>query len=92
MRSTVGRMTLQALLAQHGITTIRELAHRLKCSRQQAWDLWHARVGVGAMMMKRLHEDLKIPLTDLIQLDHVPWKKRPRPKTEENRKKRPKRP
>jgi hypothetical protein len=30
-------------------------------------------------MMKRLHEDLKIPLGDLIQLDPVPWKKQPKP-------------
>jgi Cro/C1-type HTH DNA-binding domain len=79
MRATVSRMTLQELLIKHGIPTIREFAHRLQCSRQQAWDLWHARVGVGTSMMKRLHEDLKIPLGDLIQLDPVPWKKRPKP-------------
>jgi hypothetical protein len=78
MRGTVSRMTLRELLIQHGIPTIRELTHRLQCSRQQAWDLWHARVGVGAAMMKRLHEQLQIPLEDLIQLDPVPWQKQPR--------------
>jgi transcriptional regulator with XRE-family HTH domain len=78
MRVTVSRMTLQSLLKQHGIPTIRELSRRLQCSRQQAWDLWHARVGVGAAMMKRLHEDAGIPLESLIQLDPVPWQKRPR--------------
>jgi len=72
MRSTVSRMTLRDLLIQHGIPTIRELTHRLQCSRQQAWDLWHARVGVGAAMMKRLHEQLTIPLEDLIQIDLCP--------------------
>jgi hypothetical protein len=78
MRGTVSRMTLRELLIQHGIPTIRELSHRLQCSRQQAWDLWHARVGVGAAMMKRLHEELQIPLEELIQLDPVPWQKQPR--------------
>jgi hypothetical protein len=29
-------------------------------------------------MMKRLHDELGIPLEDLIQLDPVPWKKQPR--------------
>jgi transcriptional regulator with XRE-family HTH domain len=78
MRSTVGRMTLRELLIQYRIPTIREFARRMDFSRQQAWDLWHARVGVGAAMMKRLHEELHIPLEALIQLDPVPWQKQPK--------------
>ena len=78
MRSTVDRMTLEELLREHGITTIREFAGRMGFSRQYAWDLWHARVGVGTAMMKRLHEELKIPLEQLIRLDPVPWKKQPK--------------
>jgi hypothetical protein len=30
-------------------------------------------------MMKRLHETLNIPLEELVELDPVPWKKRPKP-------------
>ena len=78
MSSTVERMTLEELLRQHGIHTIREFAERMGFTRQQAWDLWHARVGVGTAMMRRIHTTLGIPLEDLIQLDPVPWKKQPK--------------
>jgi transcriptional regulator with XRE-family HTH domain len=80
MHGTVVGMTLKDLLTKHGITTIRAFAEKLQCSRQQAWDLWHERVGVGAAMMKRLHEALNIPSEELLQLDPVPWKKRPKPR------------
>jgi transcriptional regulator with XRE-family HTH domain len=88
MHATVRRMKLETLLRQHGIPTIREFAHRMGFKRQQAWDLWHERVGVGAAMMKRLHETLEIPLEELVQLDPVPWKKRPKPKEQEQKSRR----
>jgi transcriptional regulator with XRE-family HTH domain len=76
MNATVGCMTLQDLLKQYGISTIRELTHRTGLSRQQCWNLWHAQAGVGKETLKRLHERLNIPLEDLLQVDPVPRRKR----------------
>jgi transcriptional regulator with XRE-family HTH domain len=75
MRATVRGMTLQTLLQQHGITTIRDFAQRAELSRQHAWNLWHAQVGLGTEMLKRLHERLGIPLDELIQVDPVSARK-----------------
>jgi hypothetical protein len=69
-------MTLQTLLRQHGITTIKELRHRSGWSRQQSWNLWHAQVGVGKTTAKRLHERLGIPAEALLQIDPVPARPR----------------
>jgi transcriptional regulator with XRE-family HTH domain len=76
MLAIVGGMTLQDLLKRHGITRIKDFAERAELSSQHAWNLWHAQVGVGTDMLKRLHERLKIPLDELIQLDPVPTPKR----------------
>ena len=65
-------MTLQTLLKQHGITTIRELTHRTGLSRQQGWNLWHGQAGVGKETLKRLHERIGIPLEALLEVDPVP--------------------
>jgi hypothetical protein len=72
MRATVRGMTLQTLLRQHGISTIKELTHRTGLSRQQCWNLWHAKTGVGKATAKRLHEQLGIPAEQLLQVDPVP--------------------
>jgi transcriptional regulator with XRE-family HTH domain len=66
---TVGRMTLRDLLKRHDIHTIRELTHRTGLSRQQCWNLWHGKTGVGLETVKLLHERLQIPLEELIQID-----------------------
>jgi hypothetical protein len=72
-------MTLQTLLQQHGITTIKELMHRTGLSRQHCWGLWHAYDGVGKATAKRLHERLGIPAEQLLQVDPVPARpRRPR--------------
>ena len=71
-------MTLQTLLRQHGITTIKELMHRTGLSRQYSWNLWHGYDGVGKETMRRLHTSLGIPLESLLQVDPVPAVKRPR--------------
>lgn len=71
-------MTLQTLLRQHGITTIKELMHRTGLSRQYCWNLWHGYDGVGKETMRRLHTSLGIPLESLLQVDPVPAAKRPR--------------
>jgi transcriptional regulator with XRE-family HTH domain len=78
MRARFKGMTLQTLLQQHGITTIRDFAQRTGLSRQHAWNLWHAQVGLGTEMLKRLHDRLGIPLEELIRVDPVPAVKRPR--------------
>jgi transcriptional regulator with XRE-family HTH domain len=71
-------MTLQTVLRQHGITTIKDLMHRTGLSRQYAWNLWHGYDGVGKETMRRLHTSLGIPLEALLQVDPVPAAKRPR--------------
>jgi transcriptional regulator with XRE-family HTH domain len=75
MLAIVRGMTLQELLKRHGIVTIKDFAHRTKLTRQHAWNLWHAQVGLGTEMLKRLHERLGIPLDELIQVDPVPARK-----------------
>ena len=86
MDITLEDMTLQTLLQQHEITTIRELTHRTGLSRQQCWNLWWGQAGVGKETLKRLHERLGIPLEALLEVDPVP-----RRKPRETGKKRPKR-
>jgi transcriptional regulator with XRE-family HTH domain len=75
MRARFRGMTLQTLLRQHGITTIKELMHRSGLSRQQSWNLWHGYSGVGKATAKRLHEALGIPAEALLQVDPVPARK-----------------
>jgi transcriptional regulator with XRE-family HTH domain len=83
MLAIVSGMTLQDLLKRHGFTRIKDFAERAELSSQHAWNLWHAKVGVGTDMLKRLHERLEIPLEELIQIDPVPAPKRkPRPSRE----------
>jgi transcriptional regulator with XRE-family HTH domain len=84
MLTIVSGMTLQELLKLHGITRIKDLAERVGLSNQHAWNLWHAKVGIGTDMLKRLYERLEIPLEELIQVDSVPAPKRkPRKKQAE---------
>ncbi len=76
MGVTLGVMTLQEILRQHGITTLREFIERAGfSSRQQAWALWHGEAGVGKVMAKRLSEKLQIPIDELILVDPVPYRK-----------------
>ena len=79
MRARVEGMTLQTLLRQHGITTIRELMHATGLSRQQSWNLWHGYVGVGKATAKLLHERLGLPAEALLQVDPVPGRVRKAP-------------
>jgi transcriptional regulator with XRE-family HTH domain len=81
MRARFRGMTLQTLLRQHGITTIKELMHRTGLSRQHCWNLWHAQDGVGKATAKRLHETLGIPAEAFMQIDPVPARKRRAPAT-----------
>jgi transcriptional regulator with XRE-family HTH domain len=83
MDITLEGMTLQTLLQQHGITTIRDLTHRTGLSRQQCWNLWHGQAGVGKETLKRLHEQLNIPLEALLEVDPVPRRKPRQPGTKQ---------
>jgi len=76
MRARFRGMTLQTLLRQYGITTIKELTQRTGWSRQQCWSLWHGYDGVGKETALRLHERLGIPLDALLKIDPVPAAKR----------------
>ena len=74
MNATMRCMKLQDILRQHGITELREFMERAGIpSRQQAWSLWHGEAGVGKIMAQRLHDRLKIPIEELIQVDPVPY-------------------
>jgi transcriptional regulator with XRE-family HTH domain len=73
MNRTLERMKLREILEQRGITTIREFARLADLSRQQAWNLWHEKAGVGKAMAKKLNEKLHIPIEELIQVDPVPY-------------------
>jgi transcriptional regulator with XRE-family HTH domain len=80
MNATVDRMKLQEILRRHGITELRVFMERAGFnSRQQAWSLWHGEAGVGKVMAKRLHERLKIPLAELLEVDPVPYTKPRKP-------------
>jgi transcriptional regulator with XRE-family HTH domain len=81
MRARFRGMTLQTILRQHGITTIKELTQRSGLSRQHNWRLWHGYDGVGKATALRLHARLGIPLEELLQVDPVPAVKRPRTTT-----------
>jgi hypothetical protein len=78
MRARFRGMTLQTLLRQHGITTLKEFTQRSGQSRQHSWRLWHGFDGVGKATALRLSERLGIPLEELIRVDPVPVVKRPR--------------
>jgi transcriptional regulator with XRE-family HTH domain len=78
MRARFRGMTLQTLLRQHGITTLKEFTQRSGQSRQHSWRLWHGLDGVGKATALRLSERLGIPLEELIRVDPVPVIKRPR--------------
>jgi predicted flap endonuclease-1-like 5' DNA nuclease len=99
MTTTPETITLKDVLARYGITTVKELQQRAGISKQHAWGLMHATIGVGKVAAKRLHETLGIPFEELLAVAEVPgFEKRqalagrrpPRPKARPGRK--PKRP
>lgn len=71
MSVTFRFMTLQGLLRQYGVTSIKQLCGDLKISRQYGWNLWHAEQGIGPVMMEKLHVAYRIPLEDLLHLEPV---------------------
>lgn len=96
MTTTPETITLKDVLARYGITRVTDLAQRAGISKQHAWGLMHATIGVGKTAAKRLHETLHIPFDELLAVAEVPcWEKRqalagrptpPRPKARPGRK------
>jgi transcriptional regulator with XRE-family HTH domain len=72
MTTTPETITLQAVLARYGITKVKDLAQRAGISKQHAWGLMHATIGVGKVAAKRLHETLGIPTDELLAVAPVP--------------------
>ena len=76
---TVQRMFLRDLLPQYGITSIAALCQRLGLRKQYAWLLWHGTIALSADMMRRLHDELGVPLEALMQVERAqPAKRRGR--------------
>jgi transcriptional regulator with XRE-family HTH domain len=77
MTTTPEPITLQAVLARYGITKVKDLAQRAGLSKQHAWGLMRATIGVGKVAAKRLHDTLGIPTDELLAVAEVPcWEKR----------------
>jgi hypothetical protein len=77
----LGGMTLQKLLAQHGIHQPIDLAHELGIDRRHAWEILHGKIRMAPRFMLVLHERRQIPLKDLMEatVDPTPARRgRPR--------------
>ena len=72
MTTTPEPITLQAVLARYGITKVKDLAQRAGISKQHAWGLMRATIGVGKVAAKRLHETLGISTDELLAVAEVP--------------------
>lgn len=70
-------MTLQDVLKAHN-GTMKDIEIALGCTRQQAWNLWHGYTGAGKKVIAKLHQELNIPLEDLIRVKPVERSKIPR--------------
>lgn len=81
MSVTLRRMTLQDLLKQYGVPSIKKLCEDLHISRQYGWNLWWGYQGIGPIMMEKLYHQYGIPYADMMALDPAsPRKPRGRPK------------
>jgi transcriptional regulator with XRE-family HTH domain len=75
-------MLLRDLLPRYDIPTITALQRRLGMAKQYAWLLWHGKIALSADMLRRLHQELGIPLEELIRVERAtpPKRRGPRPK------------
>jgi transcriptional regulator with XRE-family HTH domain len=67
-----GGMILRELLAEYGITTLKEFSARAQISKSQAWNLWHGRANLGLNLAKHISEYTGIPLSRLVELEPTP--------------------
>jgi hypothetical protein len=76
---TVQSMFLRDLLPQYGVPSIAEFRRCLELTKQYAWLLWHGKIALSADMMRRLHDELGVPLEALMQVERAePAKRRGR--------------
>ena len=68
---TVPRLFLCDLLPHYGVASIAALCQRLGLRKQYAWLLWHGTIGLSAAMLRRLHDELGIPLEELLRVERA---------------------
>ena len=81
------RMTLRDVLANHGITRLKDFCERTGFTRQHGWNLMHGWTGVGKRTTQILHDKLGISFEELMQIRPVPRtarRKRQKPPLEDN--------
>ena len=66
MLPTVRVMTLQDVLQEHGIYTIKDFRMKTGLSKQHAWRLWHGKDRIGLRLANRIAKTANIPLAKLI--------------------------
>ena len=72
MPPTFAAMTLRELLAEHGMTTLTAFAEQAQLSKSHAWNLWHGRANLGLRLMRKISQNTKISLEELLALDPTP--------------------
>ena len=68
---TVQRMFLRDLLPHYGVASIAELCQRLGLRKQYAWLLWHGKIALSVAMLRQLHDELGVPLEDLLRVERA---------------------
>jgi transcriptional regulator with XRE-family HTH domain len=72
-------MILHEILTERGIPGPSELGRQLGVSKQHAWLLWHGTVLPGPELLRKLRDQLQIPIEQLLELERaVPLKRRGR--------------
>ena len=75
----VADVILRDLLHQHRVETLDAFRRRLGVTKQYGWLLWHGKVGLSGPMIKRIHDEFKIPLEALVLVERETPRKRPGP-------------
>ena len=65
-------MILRELLAEYGITTLKEFYTRARISKNQGWNLWHGRAQLGLKLAKHIASHTDIPLSRLVEVERTP--------------------
>lgn len=65
-------MILRELLAENGVTTLKDFSTRAQISKSQAWNLWHGRAQLGLKLAKQIAERTGIPLAQLVEVEPTP--------------------
>jgi len=65
------RRFLRHLLPTYGVPSITALCQRLGLHKQYAWLLWHGKIGLSTAMLRRLHDELGVPLEELLRVERA---------------------